>query len=149
MRHKRIWGTIVRKLEQATRAMATAGGSGFNPGMRTPEKGRNSQWTNWDRPSRRTIDGQPICNNCGNPGNIVRYCPKGKGCFNCGDPGNFSRQFPKRKQDGGSQTNKNRKIRPKSRLIPLLVSQTRTSGKGGACHRCLKFSPNWFSSSYS
>ncbi|KZR97112.1 Uncharacterized protein APZ42_008197, partial [Daphnia magna] len=32
---------IFRKLEQATRAMENAGGSGFNPRMRTPEKGRN------------------------------------------------------------------------------------------------------------
>jgi hypothetical protein len=103
MRHKRVQS--FRKLEQATRAMTTAGGSGFNPRMRTPEKGRNSQWTNQDRPSRRTIDGHPICNNCGNPGNIARNCRKGKGCFNCGDPENFSRKFPKRKQDGGS-TNK-------------------------------------------
>jgi hypothetical protein len=57
--------------------------------------------------------------------------------------------FPNENRMVGPQTNKNRKIRPKSRLIPLLVSQTRSSGKGGACHRCLKFSPNWFSSSYS
>lgn len=93
---------IVRKLEQATRAMENAGGSGFNPRMRTPEKGRNSQWQNRDRPNKRTIDGRPICNSCGSPGHIARNCPKGKGCFNCGDPGHFSRQCPKRKPDGGS-----------------------------------------------
>jgi hypothetical protein len=92
---------IVRKLEQVTRAMGTAGGSGFNPRTQTPEKGRTFQWRNQDRPNKRTIDGRPICNNCGVPGHIARNCPKGKGCFNCGDPGHFSRQCPKRKQEGG------------------------------------------------
>jgi hypothetical protein len=53
---------IVRRLEQATRTMGTAGGSGFNSRMRTPERGRNSQWQNRDRPNKRTIDGRPICN---------------------------------------------------------------------------------------
>jgi hypothetical protein len=99
---------IVRRLEQATRTMGTAGGSaaggsGFHSRMRTPERGRNSQWQNRDRPNKRTIDGRPICNSCGGPGHIARNCSKGeKGCFNCGEPGHFSRQCPKRKQDGGS-----------------------------------------------
>lgn len=98
---------IVRRLEQATRTVGTAGGSaaggsGFNSRMRTPERGRNSQWQNRDRPNKRTIDGRPICNSCGIPGHLARSCPKGKGCYNCGDPGHFSRQCPKQKREGGS-----------------------------------------------
>jgi hypothetical protein len=93
---------IVRRLEQTTRTMGTAGGSGFNSRMRTPEKGRNSQWKNRDCPNKRTLDGRPICNNCGSPGHLARSYPKGKGCYNCGDPGHFSRQCPKQKKDGGS-----------------------------------------------
>lgn len=93
---------IVRRLEQATRTVGTAGGSGFNSRMWTPERGRNSQWQNRDRPNKRTIDGRPICNSCGIPGHLARSCPKGKGCYNCGDPGHFSRQCPKQKREGGS-----------------------------------------------
>ena len=97
-------GPIVEKLEQATRSLGNAGGSGFNSQMRTQGRGKNpqSQWQ--DRPNKRTVDGRPICNSCGKPGHIARSCPKDKGCFNCGVVGRFFRQCPNLKREDESKS---------------------------------------------
>jgi hypothetical protein len=86
---------IVRKLEETTQSMRTAGGSGFDSQMRSSWRGRNSQRR--DRPNKRTVDGRPICNNCRDSGHVARGCSKEKGCFDCGDPGHYSRECPNRR----------------------------------------------------
>lgn len=58
--------------------------------------------TGWERPGNafgkrpaelrggpnRSHDGKPICNGCGKPGHIQRFC---KTCFTCGKPGHIAR----------------------------------------------------------
>ena len=95
-------GPIVEKLEQATRSLGNAGGSGYNSQMRSQGRGQHQQSQRQDRPNKRTVDGRPICNSCGKPGHIARSCPKDKGCFNCGEAGHFSRQCPNLKRENDS-----------------------------------------------
>jgi hypothetical protein len=54
---------IVRKLEETTQSMRTAGESGFGSKRRTPEGGQN-----WERSGKRAFDGRPICRTCGKTG---------------------------------------------------------------------------------
>jgi hypothetical protein len=78
---------IVRKLEETTQSMRTAGESGFGSKRRTPEGGQN-----WERSGKRAFDGRPICRTCGKPGHIVRDCPNTQiTCYRCQGSGHIAR----------------------------------------------------------
>ncbi len=149
MRHKRVRGPIVRKLEQQRLRWQLRGDldSIQECGHQKKDEIHNGQIEIVQVEGQLT--GSLYVTIVGIQGTSRVIVQKGKDVSIAGILGISRANFPNENRMVGPQTNKNRKIRPKSQLIPLLVSQTRTSGKGGACHRCLKFSPNWFSSSYS
>jgi hypothetical protein len=109
---------IVRKLEEATQSMRTAGESEFGSKRRTPEDGQNQ-----DRPTRRTIDGQPICHACGSSGHVARRSSDGRVVSTVGTPDILRDNVP-----GGNKI-VSRTIHPKSWLNGPMVSQIRTGSR--------------------
>jgi hypothetical protein len=78
---------IVRKLEETTQSMRTAGESGFGSKRRAPEGGQN-----WERSGKRAFDGRPICQTCGKPGHIARDFPNPQIiCYRCQGSGHIAR----------------------------------------------------------
>jgi hypothetical protein len=66
---------IVRTLEEATKFMHNAGGSGFSSKRQMPEGGQTSPLQNRDRTNKRTLNGRLICRTCGKLGYIAQKYP--------------------------------------------------------------------------
>ena len=117
-------------------------GSVFNPRARTPEIGRTfSGEIRIAQINERFMGGRSVIP-VGFPITLLVIAPKGKDVSIAGILGISHANVPNVNKKVGPETNRNRMIRPKSQLILLLVSQTRTGGKGGAWHRRLKLSRN-------